>query len=81
MLYLPTSKDVKMKAKGFIDGFGAKGAKAVGAFINDRLKGNMAVLFSYGSLVSLGLIGFWILVALMVGNKYNQLIEEKKIVE
>ena len=80
-LYLPTSKDVKMKAKGFIDGFGSKGSKAVGSFINDQLKSNMTVLINYGSLVSLGIIGGWILVALVVGNKYDELIKEKKIIE
>jgi AAA family ATP:ADP antiporter len=81
LLYLPTSKDVKMKAKGFIDGFGSKGSKATGALINSSFGGNIEALFSYGSLISLGIIGVWVLIALMVGTKYNQLIEDKQILE
>jgi AAA family ATP:ADP antiporter len=81
LLYLPTSKDVKMKAKGFIDGFGGKGSKAIGSVISDQLRVDMTALFYYGSLISMWIIVFWIIVALFVGNKYNQLSDEKKILE
>jgi len=81
LLYLPTSKDVKMKAKGFIEGFGGKTMKGAGSLVNDQLGSNMSVLLNYGCLMSLGIIGLWIFVALAVGTKYNSLIEEKKIIE
>lgn len=81
LLYLPTSKDAKMKAKGFIEGIGGKGAKGVGAVITDNLKGNIPLLINVGSLVSLGIIGLWIIIALMVGSKYDQLRSEDKIVD
>ncbi len=81
LLYLPTSKDVKMKAKGFIDGFGGKASKAVGSVINDMLANNLGLLLSMGSIISLGIVGVWIVVALAVGTKYDSLIEKKEIVE
>lgn len=81
LLYLPTSKDVKMKAKGFIEGFGGKTMKGAGSFVNDQLGSNMSILLNYGCLMSLGIIGIWIVIALAVGTKYNKLIEDKNIIE
>ena len=40
MLYLPTSNDIKFKAKAWIDVVGARTAKALGSAINDAVQGN-----------------------------------------
>jgi AAA family ATP:ADP antiporter len=34
ILYIPTTKDVKFKAKSWIDMFGGRAAKSVGSMIN-----------------------------------------------
>ena len=81
MMYIPTSKDVKFKSKGFIDIFGSRLSKLCGAQINDAFKHSMHNLMIYGTAFSLGLTGVWILAALYVGYKNSQLIEENKIVE
>jgi AAA family ATP:ADP antiporter len=81
LLYLPTSTDIKYKAKSFIDGLGSRMTKSMGSIINDGLKENKEQLFIYGSLVSMGVIGLWALVAVYVGKKYNQLIEKDEILE
>lgn len=81
LIYLPTSKDVKMKAKGFIDGLGGKSAKAIGAGVGDRLAHNLPMLLNVGSIIALGVIGLWVVVAIAVGKKYDDLIEKKDIVE
>lgn len=81
LLYLPTSKDVKMKAKGFIDGFGGKFSKSAGSVVTDTYKSSMSDLLTYGSMVSLGVIGGWLIVALFVGSYYDKLIKDKKILE
>lgn len=81
MMYIPTSKDVKFKSKGFIDIFGSRLSKLGGAQINDTFKHSMHNLMIYGTAFSLGLTGIWILAALYVGYKNSQLIEENKIVE
>lgn len=79
IMYLPTSKDVKFKAKGWIDGFGGRSAKAVGSGISDSFGGVMANLIFYGSIVSLGIVGFWILIALYVGRTNKKLTDSGQI--
>lgn len=79
IMYLPTSKDVKFKAKGWIDGFGGRTAKAVGSAISDSFGGVMANLIFYGSIISLGIVGFWILVALYVGRTNKKLSDSGEI--
>jgi AAA family ATP:ADP antiporter len=80
-MYIPTSKDVKFKVKAVIDGFGGKAAKGIGSVINAACSSNPAMLVAYGSIASLGIIGVWIVVAMFVGQSYDQLIEEKKILD
>ena len=82
MMYIPTSKDAKFKAKGWIDMFGGRTAKAGGSVITDRLKHSAEELMSMGTLISLGVIGLlWIPAALYVGNKNEQLIKNNDIIE
>lgn len=69
LLYLPTSKDVKYKAKGFIDGFGGKSAKSAGSMVTSALAGDLQNLLAYGSIISLGVVGFWVIVAIALGKK------------
>ncbi|KKP23835.1 MAG: hypothetical protein SZ59_C0003G0059 [candidate division TM6 bacterium GW2011_GWF2_28_16] len=80
VMYIPTSRDAKFKAKGWIDMFGARGAKAIGSGFNEYLIRTPDVLLYLGSILSLGLIGIWIIVALLVGNKFNRLIKNNQIV-
>ena len=82
MMYIPTSKDAKFKAKGWIDMFGGRTAKAGGSVITDRLKHSAQELMSMGTLISLGIIGLmWIPAAIYVGNKNEKLIKNNEIIE
>jgi AAA family ATP:ADP antiporter len=86
MMYIPTSKDAKFKAKGIVDMLGGRSAKATGATISGSLNvpGNPAAsmhnLFLYGSLVGLGVIGVWIAAALYVGRKNQSLVKNNEII-
>lgn len=86
MMYIPTSKDAKFKAKGIIDMLGGRSAKATGAQIGGFLnvKGNPVAsiqnLMVYGSLISLGIIGVWILAAFYVGTKNQKLVKSGEII-
>lgn len=86
MMYIPTSKDAKFKAKGIIDMLGGRSAKATGAKINSALQvpGNtiasMHNLFFFGSIISLGVIGIWVIAALFVGNKNQKLVKNGEII-
>lgn len=80
IMYIPTSKDVKFKTKSWIDAFGSRTAKAGGSGIN-AIFTNMTSLMFYGSLISLGIVGIWVIVALYVGRTNHKLVEEGHIVE
>ncbi len=81
MMYIPTSKDVKFKSKGWIDMFGSRSSKALGAAFTDSLKASPHALLAYGTILSLGFIGFWIVAAFFVSSKFERLTSEGKIVE
>lgn len=81
ILYIPTSKDVQFKTKGFIDTFGARMTLMSGARISNFFKQNMQQLMTYGTLLSLGTIGIWLIAAILVGKKNQQLIKEQHIIE
>jgi len=81
ILYVPTSKDIKFKAKGWIDMFGARSSKAVGASITGAFKHSTSSLMTYGSLISLAVICVWTFAALFVGRKCAELIESGEIIK
>lgn len=80
IMYIPTSKDVKFKAKSWIDVFGSRSAKAGGAAINAFFTEISSLLF-FGSLISIGVVGVWIATAFFVGKKNQHLVRENKIIE
>ena len=87
MMYIPTSKDAKFKAKGIVDMLGNRSAKMSGAQIGGALniKNNPVAsihnLMLYGSLISLGIIGVWLMAAIYVGNKNKKLVDSGQIIE
>jgi len=81
MMYIPTSKDVKFKTKGFTDVFGVRMAKMGGAQITDAYKHHLPELMIFGTYFSLGFSAIWILAALYVGQKNEQLVKQGDIVE
>ncbi|MFH0898003.1 MAG: hypothetical protein V1855_00305 [bacterium] len=78
MMFIPTSKDIMFKAKGWIGAFGGRSARGISAGLVTVFVA-MGDLVFYGSLVSLGLIGLWLPAAWYVGKKNNKLVEEGKI--
>lgn len=81
VIYIPTSKDVKFKAKSWIDAFGNRTSKGIGSTVTASLGSHFPTLFIFGSFISLGLILGWILAALFMGTTFNKLQEEQKIIE
>lgn len=80
IMYIPTSKDVKFKAKSWIDATGARSSKGLGATIGAFFPVMSELLF-YGSIISLGIIALWIPIAWYVGTKNQTLVEENTIIE
>jgi len=87
MMYIPTSKDAKFKAKGIVDMIGSRTAKSGGSMITGSLNvpqnpaASIANLMAYGTLLSIGVIGVWILAAIYVGNKNAELTRNNQIIE
>ena len=81
VMYIPTSKDVKFKAKSWIDVFGNRTTKGMGSAITGTFRSSPAGLVLYGTLISLGVIGFWIFVAGLLSKAFGKLEKEGKIVE
>ena len=81
VLYIPTSKDVKYKTKGWIDAFGARLLKTCGAGVNNALSTSLPALLTVGTFLSLGVVGIWIYAAAYVSGAFDTLQKENKIVE
>lgn len=80
LLYMPTSEDIKFKAKAWIDVFGARFAKAVGSLFTYAAHGDVAVLRERSGLfvlvVSAALIG----VAVYIGREFERLVWAGEVV-
>jgi AAA family ATP:ADP antiporter len=81
MMYIPTAQDIRFKAKGWIDQFGGRSSKAVGAAVNDMFRHSVSELVACGTGISLGLIVLWVVAAAYVGSMFNRLTENKEVVE
>lgn len=77
VLYIPTSKSIKYKAKAWIDMFGARFSKATGSFAN-KIFGNFPILT--GGL-ALGLVGGWLLTARIMGKSYHRKVNGQTTIE
>jgi len=80
-LYIPTTKEAKYKAKGWIEMFGSRSSKAGGSAIN-AVKVLMSTnAFMYFSMfASLGLCGIWFLIALYLGRTHKKAVDTHTVV-
>ncbi len=88
-LYVPTTPEVRYKSQAWIEAFGSRGSKAVSSGFN-LLKGpfetwfgptqGFAHLINFGALLSLGMLGAWVIVALYLGNRYQKAVDQNKVV-
>lgn len=82
-LYIPTMKDIKFKAKSWIDTFGTKISKAAGSLFVDVAKhavpGTSAFYVIYTGFFSV-LIGAWFVTALLLGRRYEKAVESNEII-
>jgi len=81
VMYIPTSRDVKFKTKGWIDAFGTRTSKGAGAVVTGSLGDAIPTLFLFGTIISLGVVGVWVFMAAFVGNKFVELQKTKEIIE
>ena len=86
-LYIPTSREARYKSQGWIEMFGSRSSKGLGALVATmRTKPWMAALggdafyLTMASIMTLGLVGVWMVVAIYVAGVYNKAIKEDKVV-
>ena len=78
--YIPTSKDVKFKAKSWIDTIGYRSAESIGCAVGVIFPAMSSLIF-FGSIVSFGVVALWTVAAIYVGRKNHQLLQENTIIE
>ena len=81
VLYIPTTRAIKFKAKAWTDAFGSRMSKGLGSLFNLSAKALPLHVFTrISTLLSIG-IGFsWLLVAYVLGNTCQHAIDNKKVI-
>jgi AAA family ATP:ADP antiporter len=72
ILYIPTSHDVKYKSKAWIDMFGLRFGKMVGAFFNTFALTHEGLIAGF----VLGILTAWMLVAQKIGSMFQKITNE-----
>lgn len=81
IMYIPTSKEVQFKTKGWVETFGARSAKMGGAQLSNVFKHQLDQLMTYGTVVSFVLIFSWASAAFYVGRKNRSLIAKGELIQ
>jgi len=81
VMYIPTSKDVRFKSKGWIDMFGLRSTKGIGATVTKTFGYSFPILMIFGTVASFAVLIVWLFTARSVGNKFDQLQKDGSIVE
>lgn len=81
VLYIPTTKAVKFKAKSWVDAFGGRLSKGAGSVINKSMAklAPATALFS-GLFLSLGLASAWLVVVFFLNKTLKKAISNKKAI-
>jgi len=84
-LYIPTLKEVKFKAKSWIDAFGGKFGKTVGSTFNDlgqwlaRTAGGSAFFGAHVAFFAV-ISGAWLLTAWLLGNRFEWAMTHNEVI-
>lgn len=88
-LYIPTTHTARFKSRAWMETFGSRSAREIGALFNmllGPLQKNLGSTLGrmhhalLGSYFGFTLVVIWIFVALFLGKKYNAAIAEKKVI-
>jgi AAA family ATP:ADP antiporter len=81
VLYIPTTKDIKFKAKTWTDAFGSRIAKSFGSVFNASLKGASPAFALLSSLtLSFGLTFLWLIIVYFLGKTLQGAIDHKQVI-
>ena len=80
VMYIPTTQDIRFKAKSWIESFGGRTSKGTGAIVTASFAQNLSALLTYGTIISLGIVGVWMIAANLLGKKFNTLEEKNETI-
>ncbi len=81
ILYIPTLKAIKFKAKAWTDAFGSRIAKGCGSVFNLSLKQVAPSMALFASMfLSLGLTSIWLVVVFFLGKTLQNAIDNKTVI-
>lgn len=81
VLYIPTTKDIKFKAKTWTDAFGSRIAKSCGSLFNRSVKTiSPAFALTYSLSLSLGLTFLWLIVVYFLGKTLQSALDNKQVI-
>lgn len=81
VLYIPTTKDIKFKAKTWNDAFGSRIAKGCGSFFNLTLQSFAPTIALISSIAfSIGLTSLWLIVTYFLGRTLQSAIDNNRII-
>jgi AAA family ATP:ADP antiporter len=81
ILYIPTTKAIKFKAKTWTDAFGSRIAKSFGSIFNFSLKSfspTVVLVSSLGLICSLSF--FWVIIVYFLGKTLQDAIDNKTVI-
>lgn len=81
ILYIPTTKDIKYKAKTWTDAFGSRIAKSFGSLVNVSLKGASPAVALLSSIsLSLSFTAIWIVVVYFLGKTLQTALNTQRVI-
>ncbi len=81
VLYIPTTKDIKYKAKTWTDAFGSRIAKSFGSLFNVSIKGATPAFALISSLgLGLTLNFLWLIIVYFLGKTLQDAIDNKRVI-
>jgi AAA family ATP:ADP antiporter len=81
ILYIPTTKDIKYKAKTWTDAFGTRIAKSFGSAVNVSLKGATPAFALLSSIsLSLSFTALWIIIVYFLGKTLQTALNQQKVI-
>jgi AAA family ATP:ADP antiporter len=79
-LYIPTVKDIKFKARSWIDAFGGKFAKVSGAAFNQFVATAGGSVLACYSLFFATVVSCWFVAAYLLGKRFEQAVEKDEVI-
>lgn len=80
-LYIPTVKEIKFKAKSWVDAFGSKFAKATGSMFNNFTAAMGAgMTLPIHSFFFAVIVALWFIVALFLGARFERAVDRNEVI-